>query len=393
MTFNTTFRMAAAAAVLLTSSAAPAQFYGGGCSTCGTAAPRYTSVSASCCTPVYSSCYQTVPVTTYKKEKQTVRVPYYKTAYEDRDVTYYEPVTRKREIEVPTVSYQTIQENRTVHRDMGRWQTSYQPIAKQSPCQVDPRPGLLGWLNRTGYSFRSAFVPNYRSSRQYVPNVVACNVPVTRQVAVRGTRKVVVSETQMVARHKTERVEVKKLAWREETRTVSRPVTAWRTVPIGSSLAWGYGVPSATVARDDDSVRSALRAEPDPNFSERSRTSETFREDSPRTSDGEFDRNNSEDDNQFRRSSFQKELEAPIEANPLQKPPRTFPQEDPDDGAPAFEDFSTQRSRRGSVIRAGYPRMASVSTGGWKASRQSRESTGAADTGNLNNPKVSVTRR
>ena len=250
------------AAVLILTSSASAQFFGGGCSTCGTSRPVTNVASCGTCTPirpVYSACYQTIPVTTYRKERQTVREPYYKTAYEDREVTVYEPVTRKKTIEVPTVSYKTVVENRTVHRDLGRWQTNYTPVAKCAPCQIDPRPGLLGWLNRTGYSIRSSFTPDYRTTRQYVPNMVACSVPVSRQVAVRGTRKVVVNDTEMVARKKTERVEVRRLAWRDREITVSRPVTAYRTVPVGTATAFGYGYPGTSVARiiDEGETREA----------------------------------------------------------------------------------------------------------------------------------------
>jgi len=236
--------LALALPILGTAEQATAQFYSGGCSGCGTAMPvAQTAMAAECMPvqPVVATCYQTVPVTTYAREKQTVEVPYYKTEYEEREVTVMRPVTRQREVEVPTVSYQNVTEMRTMTRDMGRWQTNYQPVQKCSPCQVDPRPGMIGWLNRTGYSFRSAMTPSYTTSRQYVPNMVTCNVPVTRQVAVQGTRRVTVSETEMVAERKTEKVAVQRLAYRKEDVTVMRAQTAYRTVPIGTSMAYGGG--------------------------------------------------------------------------------------------------------------------------------------------------------
>ncbi|MEO1979511.1 MAG: hypothetical protein ABGZ24_03250, partial [Fuerstiella sp.] len=214
--------VAVVSALLLNTPSVEAQFYNRGCSTCG---PVATARAASCTPiqPVYSSCYETVPITTYKRETQTVQVPEYKTEYVDREVTIYKPVTTQRTVEVPTVSYRTVTENRVINRDMGRWVTNYTPVQKRAACQVDPRPGMIGWLNRTGYSFRNSFTPNYRTARQYVPRRVTCNVPVSRQVAVRGTKRVVVNDTKMVAEKKTERVAVRKLVMRSVEQTVLRP--------------------------------------------------------------------------------------------------------------------------------------------------------------------------
>ena len=364
---------------------ATAQFYSGGCASCAGSAPVATTVSS--CTPiqpVYSACYQRVPVTTYKPEKVTVEKPYYETEYEDQKVTYYEPVTRRRTIEVPTVSYRTVQENRTIHRDLGQWKTNYHPIAKCAPCQIDPRPGLFGWLNRTGYAFRNSLTPNYRTSRQYVPNMVACNVPYTRQVAVHGTKKVVVNETEMVARTKTERVAVRKLHWKKEVVTINRPVTAYRTVPIGSSLAYGgFGGGRVAYVVDDDDTQTALGPEPDENFREgdSTRTAKPFDEDiNPRSSNRTFKRDSTEDDGTapFRRTGYEQPatLTPPIEANPLNKAPRAFPEEStPEptiDPAPKqFPDFETgRRDYRGNGSPASV-NSRSVSAGGWKPSRRS----------------------
>lgn len=219
-----------------------AQFYNSGCSSCGTAVAAAPAVNCTPIQPVYSTCYQTVPVTTFTREKQTVEVPYYQTEYEDREYTVLRPVTRQREVEVQTVSYQNVTEYRTVNRDMGRWVTQYNPIARCTPCQVDPRPGVIGWLNRTGYSLQTAFMPSYTTSRQYVPNLVTCQVPYVRQVAIPGTRKVTVAETEMVAERRTEKVAVQKLAYRKEDVTVMRPQTVYRQVPIGTSVAYAPGL-------------------------------------------------------------------------------------------------------------------------------------------------------
>ena len=278
-----------ALAVALQSSVARAQYYGDGCSSCGTsmAAPI---TAASCCTPIQplqATCYQTVPVTTYAREKQTVEVPHYETAMEEREVTVYRPVTTSRQVEVPTVSYQNVVENRTVNRDMGRWVTKYHPVAKCAPGQVDPRPGVMGWMNRTGYSMRTAFVPNYTTSREYVPSMMTCNVPSVRQVAVQGTRSVTVQDTKMVAELKREKVTVQKLVMRKEEVTVMRPQTAYRTVPIGSSMAYGgyYGGTQMAFGYPiiNSTTQSAQRPIPDTvgGGASRTATKENFEADKP----------------------------------------------------------------------------------------------------------------
>jgi hypothetical protein len=118
---------------------------------------------------------------------------------------------------------------------------------------------------------RTAFMPNYTTSREYVPNLVAFNVPVTRQVAIRGTQRVSVQETRMVAEKREEQVPYQRLVMRREERTVMRPETAWRTVPIGTATAWGpwgatqtvYALPSA------ESTRTATTPQPDDRFRDR----------------------------------------------------------------------------------------------------------------------------
>jgi hypothetical protein len=243
----------------LTAPTAQAQFFGANNCNC---APVQ---------PAMAACYQTIPVTSYVPEKQTVEVPTYETAYRSQEVTVWRPVTETKQVEIPTVTYQNVTEYQTVNRDMGRWITRYHPVAKCAPCQVDPRPGVVGWLNRTGYSMRTAFMPNYTTSREYIPNLVAFNVPVTRQVAIRGTQRVAVQETRMVAEKREEQVPYQRLVMRREERTVMRPETAWRTVPIGTATAWGpwgatqtvYALPST------ESSRTAATPQPDDRFRER----------------------------------------------------------------------------------------------------------------------------
>jgi hypothetical protein len=332
--------------------------------------------------PVQQTCYQTVPITTYTREKQTVQVPTYETAYEDREYTEYRPVTRSREVEVPTVSYQTVSEVRTVNRDMGRWTTNYHPVAKCAPCQVDPRPGLIGWMNRTGYSMRTAFTPNYTTSRQYVPNVVACSVPYTRQVAVHGTRRVTVQETEMVAERKTQKVQVQKMVMKSQEVTVMRPQTAYRTVPIGTAMAYGspyiggsqmaYGYPII----ENSSPRAALAPAPDPISAERS----TFKEDS------------ADPDKSFKRAAGD---DGNTDGAGLETPLRS------DDDTPQFGSPQTRRAPKKSddlVIPAVFRKEAAPETAaakpvaakatGWRATRKSSER--SISSSSLDRPSISM---
>lgn len=381
---------------------AVAQYYSDGCSSCGTAMPMAAAPAAYCTPvqPVLQTCYQTVPVTTYSREKQTVEVPYYETAYEDREVTVMRPVTRQREVEVPTVSYQNVTEYQTVNRDMGRWVTQYHPIARAAPCQVDPRPGVIGWMNRTGYSMRTAFMPSYSTSRQYVPNMMVCNVPVTRQVAVQGTRRVTVSETQMVAERKTERVAVQKLAYRKEEVTVMRPQTAYRTVPIGTSVAYGPGYGTTTayapyvggsamafglpIIESTNSTRSALAPKPDPiGGGSRSADRAPFRADDPRTGSDSFKRETSPG--------------PAIQGSSLQ---RTFPEDSSGGGSsadpePFMPNFGTSLDRNQQPLaspagaRKSEPTVTrSTGSSGWKATRSEYDRRLTSTT--LSNPKVSL---
>jgi len=340
-----------AAAVVLSMSPANAQFYGDGCSSCGPVAAA--AVSCTPIQPVQTTCYQQVPVTTYRQEKQKVREPYYRTTYEEREYTVMRPVTTAREVEIPTVSYRNVTEHRTVQRDMGRWVTNYTPVQKCSPCQIDPRPGMIGWLNRTGYAFRSAFKPNYYTSRQYVPNRVACTVPVTRQVAVRGTRRVTVHDTKMVAEKKTERVAVQKLDYRERVVNVMKAQTAYRTVPIGTRTAFGYGgygfgtqTAFAPVIVDDNR-RASLDPEPDP----LSQSANARREKDMFARDPD-DGKRASDDGTFRRSSHSHELE------PVHKA----------DDDPFFNESGAQRNRDQLIIPATYTKPAERLTDGWRQS-------------------------
>ncbi len=222
-------------------------------------------------------CYTTVPVTEMREYRQIVQKPVVETSYVDQQVTTYEPVVEDRETEVPTVAYQDVTECRQVTQDCGYWTTQYQPRPKMTPCQYDSRPDLFGFLNRVGYGVRSAFTPNYSVQHAYVPNVQTVNVPVTRRVAVHGTRKVNYRVTRMVPRTTTQKVAVNTVRMTSQEVVTRRPVTVYRSVPLGSTVAT-YAAPySPTTARApapqpgrreaqrrDPSTRSDLKSEPIP---------------------------------------------------------------------------------------------------------------------------------
>jgi hypothetical protein len=375
-----TFGAALGALVVSLQTTAQAQYYNG----CGGCGPVVAQPIAQCTPiqPIQQTCYQTVPITTYKREKQTVQVPTYETAYEDREYTEYRPVTRTREIEVPTVSYQNVTECRTVNRDMGRWTTNYHPIAKCAPCQVDPRPGLIGWMNRTGYSMRTAFMPNYTTSRQYVPNVVAYSVPYTRQVAVRGTRKVAVQETEMVAERKTQKVQVQKLVMKSQEVEVMRAQTAYRTVPIGTAMAYGspfiggsqmaYGYPII----ENSSPRAALGPTPDPISSERS----TFKEDSA-DPDKSFKRATGDDGN-VNGAGFDSPLRGDDDTPEFGAPQtRRAPKKSDDLVIPAV-------FRKESAPETAAAKPVATKSSGWRASRKSSERSISGSS--LDRPSISM---
>ena len=188
--------------------------------------------------PVAQTCYQTVPVTEYQEVKRTVERPVVETRYVDQEVTAYRPITETRVAEVPTVNYQNVTDYQTVTRDMGQWLTHRECINRPSPCQYDPRPGLFGGLNRFGYSMRSAFTPNYRTRREYIPNYVAQTIPVTRQVAIRGSRQVTYNVTKMEPYKTTRKVAVNSVRMVAEEVTAMQPVTVMKTVPTGTRVTY-----------------------------------------------------------------------------------------------------------------------------------------------------------
>ncbi len=240
-------------------------------------------------------CYTTVPVTEMREYRHVVQKPVVETKYVDQKVTTYEPVVEDRETEVPTVSYQDVTECRQVTRNCGYWTTQYQYRPKMTPCQYDSRPDLFGFLNRVGYSVRSAFTPNYTAHHQYVPNVQTVNVPYTRRVAVHGTRKVNYRVTRMVPRTTTQKVAVNTVRMVSEQVVTRRPVTVYRSVPIGTT-AITYATPGST--------RSALAPVPDSNFRSARTPDDDTRRDS-RPIDRRDERDDSEGDHDTLDEAFE----------------------------------------------------------------------------------------
>ncbi len=213
-------------------------------------------------------CYRPEPKTTYKEVKQVVRKPEYKTVMQDQQYTTYQTQYEQRTAQIPQVSYQPVTEyqNRTV--DMGQWQTYTECRPKISSCQYDNRPSFLGWMNRNMYSVRSAFTPDYVTRRQYVPNVVAQQIPTTRMVAIPSTKEVSYTVAKQVPITETRQVAIQVMEWKEEVQVAQVPVTTYEMKPYGTQTAYGF-VPW------NNASGTATAAQPDPNFLQKAETPNT----------------------------------------------------------------------------------------------------------------------
>lgn len=193
-----------------------------------------------CLVPVQETVYREVPVVEYRAEERTVQRPVARTEYVERPITRYRTEYETRTQQVCQMSYQQVTECQQQVVNRSHWQTVYQPFPKMTPCQYDPNPTLLGWMNRTGYSIRSAFTPNYIPRRQFVPNVYVQNVPVTRTVAVPTMQEVAYQVAVQVPYEDTERVAVTRIENVEETITVQVPYTTTRTVAVGTQTRYAF---------------------------------------------------------------------------------------------------------------------------------------------------------
>lgn len=225
------FSALAGAAVLTSASAASAQWFsspGCGCATQPVARP------------VAQTCYQQVPVTQYQQVKHKVRRPVTQVEYVDQPVTTYRPVVETKTVDVPVTTYQNVTEYQTRTTQTGSWQTNYHCRQKLTPCQYDPSPSPLGWLNRSAYRIRSAFTPKVVATRQFVPRTCTAQVPVTRRVAVQSVRQQTYKVTKYVPEQTTRRVAVNKVRWVEEEVVAMKPITIMQTVPV-TKTAYGFG--------------------------------------------------------------------------------------------------------------------------------------------------------
>jgi hypothetical protein len=258
--------------VLAAAAAADAQWFPGpSCGSCASAAPviappvamanpcNICAQPVACMQPIQQTVYKEVPVTTYKPVQKTVQRPVVRTVYEDRPITAYRQVMESKTVEVPSTAYQTVTECQQMTANRSYWQTTYQPVPKISPCQYDPNPTFIGMLNRNMYAFRSAFTPNYIRQRQYVPNVVAYNVPVQRTVAVPTTRQVTYNVARLEPYETTQRVAVNKVEYVDTEVTAYEPVTEMRTVAVGVSTQYAFVDPLGI-----SSTATASRLEPTP---------------------------------------------------------------------------------------------------------------------------------
>ena len=278
-----TFRALTVAGGLLTvSSAASAQYF----DPCMPCAQPVAVVSnpCPCLAPVTETVYKEVPVTKYRTVERTVQKPVIRTAYEEREVTAYRQVTETRTAEVPGVAYQNCTTCQQVTQNRSYWRTAWQPTMKMSPCQYDPSPTFMGAMNRMSYSMRMAMTPNYIPRREYVPNVVAYNVPVTQTVAVPTTRTVTYNVAKLEPYTTTQRVAVQKVEYVDTTVTAYEPYTEMQTVAVGTATRYAFVDPlggTATAARPTP----ATTAEGE---TIRKRTAESDAETKSSASDGNF---------------------------------------------------------------------------------------------------------
>ena len=212
--------------------------YGSPCEVAAAAAPVATACT--CVQPVQKVVYKEVPVTKYRTVQKTVQVPVQRTAYEERDVTVYRTVNETKTATVPYQTFQTVSSCQTAQVDNSHWETNYVRNYKPAPCEYDPRPGLLGWMNRTGYEMRSAFTPNVVARRNYVRDVRTVAHPVTRQVPMTAYREVTYNVARVVPTVEKQRVAVLKTEMQTQTVAVQEPYTEMRTVAVGTTTQMAY---------------------------------------------------------------------------------------------------------------------------------------------------------
>jgi hypothetical protein len=205
------------------------------------------AVDCPCLKPVTETVYQDVQRVVMQPVEKTVKVARVVTEYEDRPVTTYQQVT----------------EMRPVTLNQSYWQTTCQAVPKYSPCAYDSRPGLLGEMNRMGYAMRNTFTPNYVARREFVPNVVASEVPVTRTVQIPTTRQVTYNVARQVAVQTTQKVAVQRTVFEDKVVTAYEPVTTTQRVAVGTRTRMVYsGDAGGVTARAGEPVPTAANPNP-----------------------------------------------------------------------------------------------------------------------------------
>jgi len=229
---------------------------------CAVCQPVVQTVCAPPVQPVMQTVYRQVPVTEFQPVKQTVKRQVFETQLVSQAVTEYRPITETKVVEVPTVSYQNVTECQTCMRNVGYWRTKYECNQKMAPCAYDSRPGFTGWMNRTRYELTSAMTPNYRTTREYVPQTIAQTVPVTRQVAIQGSRQVAYNITKMEPYQSTRQVAVSVPRWEDAEVTVMKPITVVKTMAVGTQITYAPigSVGTATAIRPQADPLNTVRS-------------------------------------------------------------------------------------------------------------------------------------
>ncbi|MEK6257469.1 MAG: hypothetical protein AABP62_02520 [Planctomycetota bacterium] len=188
--------------------------------------------------PIVHPVYDTVQVTEYQPVRQKVQKPIVETKWVEQAVTEMRPVTQQRTVNVPTVDYQSVTEYKKVQKQVGYWVTKNEATGKVDPCLYDNRPGMAGWVNRTGYQMRTAFTPQTKTTRQFIPQTMTCTVPCTKKVAVQGMKQVTYNVTSMVPQQTTRKVAVSSVRYVEEEVTAMKAVSVAKTMQVGTRISY-----------------------------------------------------------------------------------------------------------------------------------------------------------
>jgi hypothetical protein len=85
---------------------------------------------------------------------------------------------------------------------------------------------------------RTAFTPQTKTTRQWVPQKMTCTVPCTRKVAVNGMKQVTYNVTQMMPHQVTRKVAVNKTRYVDQEVTVMKPVTVAKRMQVGTRVTY-----------------------------------------------------------------------------------------------------------------------------------------------------------